>query len=63
MAKGQIHYYVGGADAAGFRGTVGGSNSAAEIYDWVQANFQPSTIGGVTVYDLTAGMGNSTTST
>jgi len=52
VAKGQIHYYVGGSDAAGFLGTVGGSNSAAEIYTWVQANFQPATIGGVTVYDL-----------
>jgi len=52
VAKGQIHYYVGGSDAAGFQGTVGGSNSAAEIYAWVQANFQPSTVGGVTLYDL-----------
>jgi 4-amino-4-deoxy-L-arabinose transferase-like glycosyltransferase len=63
VAKGQIHYYVGGADAAGFRGTVGGSNSAAEIYDWVQANFRSSTIGGVTVYDLSAGTGSSTSDT
>jgi len=60
VEKGQIHYYVGGADAAGFRGTVGGSNSAGEIYDWVQANFRPSTIGGVTVYDLRVGSGSST---
>ena len=53
VARGQIHYYVGGSDAAGFRGTVGGSNR-------VQANFRSSTIGGVTVYDLTAGLGSST---
>jgi hypothetical protein len=52
VAKGQIHYYVGGADAAGFQGTIGGSDSAGEIYAWVQTNFQPSTVGGVTVYDL-----------
>ena len=59
VARGQIHYYVGGSDAAGFRGTVGGSNSAADIYAWVEANFRSSTIGGVTVYDLTAGLGSS----
>jgi hypothetical protein len=63
VAKGQIHYYIGGSDAAGFRGTVGGSDSAAEIYAWVQANFHSSTIGGVTVYDLSAGSAGSTTST
>jgi hypothetical protein len=63
VAKGQIHYYVGGSDAAGFRGTIGGSNSAAEIYDWVQANFSSSAIGGVTVYDLTTRPGSSTSST
>jgi 4-amino-4-deoxy-L-arabinose transferase-like glycosyltransferase len=63
VAKGQIHYYVGGSDAAGFRGTIGGSNSAAEIYTWVQAHFRSSTIGGVTVYDLTTRLGSSTSST
>ena len=59
VARGQVHYYVGGSDAAGFRGTVGGSNSAAEIYAWVAANFRATTIGGVTVYDLSTGVGSS----
>ena len=54
VADGLIHYYVGGADAAGFRGARGGSEDAGEIAAWVDANFQATTIGGVTVYDLTA---------
>jgi hypothetical protein len=54
VAAGRIHYYVGTRDAAGFRGTQGGSDVAAEIAAWVQANFSPQTIGGVTLYDLTA---------
>ena len=52
---GLIHYYVGGTDAAGFRGARGGSEAAAQIAAWVESTFQPTTIGGTTVYDLTAG--------
>jgi len=54
VAGGEIHYYIGGRDAAGFAGTQGGSDAAAEIDAWVQANFRASTVGGVTVYDLGA---------
>jgi 4-amino-4-deoxy-L-arabinose transferase-like glycosyltransferase len=54
VAAGKIHYYVATQDAAGFRGTQGGSNAAAEIAAWVEATFTPTTIGGATVYDLSA---------
>jgi 4-amino-4-deoxy-L-arabinose transferase-like glycosyltransferase len=53
VAKGAIHYYVAGNDAAGFRGAQGGSDVAAQIAAWVESTFSPTTIGGVTVYDLT----------
>jgi 4-amino-4-deoxy-L-arabinose transferase-like glycosyltransferase len=53
VRQGLIHYYVGGADAEGFRGTVGGSQAAAQIATWVNANFASTTIDGVTLYDLT----------
>jgi 4-amino-4-deoxy-L-arabinose transferase-like glycosyltransferase len=53
VRQGLIHYYIGGADAEGFRGTVGGSQVAARIATWVNANFASTTIDGVTVYDLT----------
>ena len=55
VAAGQIHYYVVTRDAAGFRGTAGGSNAAAQISSWVSDSFTPTTIGGLTVYDLSGG--------
>ena len=54
VANGLIHYYVGGANAAGFRGARGGSEDAGEIAAWVESTFPATTIGGVTLYDLTA---------
>lgn len=53
VAAGDVHYYVAGDDAAGFRGTSGGSAAAAEISAWVADSFTLTTIGDVTVYDLT----------
>ncbi len=53
VADGRIHYYVATQDAAGFSGTRGGSDTAAEIAAWVASTYYPTTIGGVTVYDLT----------
>ncbi|MEA2675362.1 MAG: hypothetical protein QOI92_2554 [Chloroflexota bacterium] len=55
VAAGRIHYYIATQDAAGFRGTQGGSNGAAEIAAWVESSFTRTTIGGATVYDLTGG--------
>ncbi len=45
--RGQIHYFIAGA----MRGSGGGSSS--QIATWVSANFTSTTVGGVTVYDLT----------
>jgi 4-amino-4-deoxy-L-arabinose transferase-like glycosyltransferase len=53
VAEGAIHYYAAGADATGFRGARGGSDAAAQIAEWVDANFSAISVGGVTVYDLT----------
>jgi hypothetical protein len=55
VAAGQIHYYVVTPDAAGFRGTAGGSNAAAQISSWVSGSFTSTTIGSLTVYDLSGG--------
>ena len=55
VQQGLIHYYVGGSDAGGFRGAIGGSQDAAAIAAWVEADFEPTTVGGMTLYDLTAG--------
>jgi hypothetical protein len=51
VAAGKIHYFIGGGTGGGTR--TGGSAAAAEIANWVQQNFTASTVGGVTVYDLT----------
>jgi 4-amino-4-deoxy-L-arabinose transferase-like glycosyltransferase len=52
VAAGEIHYYVAGIDAGGFRGARGGSDIAAQISQWVIDRFDATTLGGVTVYDL-----------
>jgi 4-amino-4-deoxy-L-arabinose transferase-like glycosyltransferase len=56
VAAKKIHYFVGGGTTMGGRGTstnTGGSDAAARIAAWVQANFAATTVGGTTVYDLT----------
>jgi 4-amino-4-deoxy-L-arabinose transferase-like glycosyltransferase len=49
VRDGKIHYFVGG----GGRGSAGSSINASQIAAWVQQNFTATTVGGVTVYDLT----------
>ncbi|WP_433271812.1 ArnT family glycosyltransferase [Actinosynnema sp. CS-041913] len=51
VRSGQIHYFVGGA---GMRAETG-SDASARIAEWVQDNFEVTTVGEVAVYDLTAG--------
>jgi 4-amino-4-deoxy-L-arabinose transferase-like glycosyltransferase len=55
VARGEIHWYVAGADAGGFPGTMGGADAPAQIADWVATHFEATTLGGVTVYDLSTG--------
>jgi 4-amino-4-deoxy-L-arabinose transferase-like glycosyltransferase len=51
VAAGEIHYFIGGG---GFRSN-GGSGASSQIASWVAANYTATTVGGVTVYDLSAG--------
>ncbi len=50
VAAGKIHYYLGGSVGQ----ANGGSNSAAQIAEWVAATYTAQTVDGVTIYDLTA---------
>jgi 4-amino-4-deoxy-L-arabinose transferase-like glycosyltransferase len=51
VKAGKIHYYI----ASGTGGGTGGSSSTASaIRTWVAAHFTAKTVGGSTVYDLTA---------
>ncbi len=56
VAAGKIHYFIGGSTGGGPGAQLGGSQSSSEIATWVSEHFTATTIGGVTVYDLTTGM-------
>jgi 4-amino-4-deoxy-L-arabinose transferase-like glycosyltransferase len=50
VRDGKIHYFIAGGRGLG-TGTT--SSNAGQISSWVQQNFAATTVGGVTVYDLT----------
>jgi hypothetical protein len=55
VAAGKIHYYLASGSGGGFGGGPGGgSGTSSEITSWVEQTFTSSTVGGVTVYDLTS---------
>jgi 4-amino-4-deoxy-L-arabinose transferase-like glycosyltransferase len=49
VAKGEIHYFIGGTLGA----SNGGSNVSSQIASWVAAHYTATTVDGVTLYDLT----------
>ncbi len=52
VSEGKIHYFI----SSGTLGNQnGGSDVASQISSWVEQNFTATTVGGVTVYDLTSG--------
>ncbi|MGW1885595.1 ArnT family glycosyltransferase [Streptomyces sp. NPDC001970] len=52
VAAGKIHYFVASGGEGGGQGGGPGGNS--EIPTWVEENFTQVTVGGTTLYDLTA---------
>ena len=59
VSAGKIHYFL--ASGFGSGGGPGGggpsaSSSSQAIAAWVEANYSATTIGGVTVYDLSSGL-------
>ena len=52
VERGEIHYYI--AAQAGGGGGPGGGGASSTVASWVKANFKALSIGGTTVYDLTA---------
>lgn len=54
VSEGTIHYYIG--SGSGGQGPGGGSDSASsQIADWVEANYEATTVDSVSLYDLSAG--------
>jgi len=61
VADGDIGYFIAGGGVGGGGGAGGpggGSSTGSEIQAWVEANFTATTVGGVTVYDLTPATGS-----
>jgi hypothetical protein len=54
VAAHKIHYFIAGG---GFGGLAAGGSTSGAISSWVADNFTPTTVGGMTVYDLTAPVG------
>ena len=52
VADGRIHYFIGGGFGGG--GPGGEQRHGSQISSWVSSNFTSTTVGGVTLYDLTA---------
>ncbi len=50
VAAGEVHYFLSGGQGGG----PGGSGGTSEITSWVTSTFSSSTVGGMTVYDLTS---------
>ena len=56
VREGKIHYYIGSGGGFGGGGALGGGSAgtSSQIATWVANNFTATTIGGATLYDLTA---------
>ena len=51
---GKIHYFIaGGGLGGGGPGGGGAASAGTQISSWVAAHFISTTVGGVTLYDLT----------
>jgi 4-amino-4-deoxy-L-arabinose transferase-like glycosyltransferase len=55
VRDGKIHYFIAGGGFGGGGGGFGGnaSGSGTAITSWVTSNYKATTVGGVTLYDLT----------
>jgi hypothetical protein len=52
VQAGKVHYFIGSGGGPG--GGQNAAGTASAITAWVAANYTPTTIGGTTVYDLSA---------
>jgi len=52
VQEGRIHYFIAGGGGGGAGG--GTSSVSSQITTWVESHFTAKTVGGVTLYDLTA---------
>jgi len=57
VSKGEIHYFIasGGGGAPGGGAQGGSASTSSAITSWVEQHFTAQTVGGTTIYDLSAG--------
>ncbi len=55
VARGEVAYFIAGGRSGG---PGGGSGSGSQISSWVASHFSSTTVGGMTVYDLSAPTGS-----
>ena len=55
VRAGKVHYFLAGGQGGGPGGGPGMSGASSSITSWVESTFTATTVGGVTVYDLTSG--------
>ena len=63
VRAGDIHYFIAGGTGFGQGGSQAGSSDSSEVTAWVEAHYASTTIGGTTVYDLTAASSSTTAAT
>jgi 4-amino-4-deoxy-L-arabinose transferase-like glycosyltransferase len=58
VVEGEIHYFISGGGGLGGGGLGGGGGSSAStgssITSWVESHYTATTVGGVTIYDLSS---------
>ena len=54
VAAGKVHYFYGAGTGSFIGSTQANTSDAYKIQQWVTANFTAKTVGGTTLYDLTA---------
>jgi hypothetical protein len=54
VAAGRIHYFIAGGGGGPGGGLGGGGSTSSSITSWVERTFSSTTVGGVTLYDLSA---------
>jgi hypothetical protein len=58
VARGEVHWFISGGTGTG-GGPGGGSGTSSAIASWVQSTCTATTVGGITMYDLTTPTGTS----
>jgi hypothetical protein len=55
VAQGKVHYFIVGGGGFGGGGPGNGTSSdSSQITSWVESHYTSQTVGGTTIYDLTA---------